>query len=65
MHEADDLIVFKLSDMKHPIAGRLRRFKNKGRWTQADYAYIHRGDGKILAKYSFGFAVLKTIDLNN
>ncbi len=63
MDSGDKLVVFKLSDMKEPIAGRYREFKDEGRFTNADYVYIHRGDGLILQKYSFGFEIIKEIEL--
>jgi hypothetical protein len=63
MHPEDKLVVFKLSDMKYPIAGRLREFENKGRWTDSNYVYIHRGDGTILQKYSYGYEILQEINL--
>ena len=63
MHHEDKLVIFKLNDMLHPIAGRLRQFVNKGRFTDPDYVYIHRGDGTILQKYTHGFTILKEITL--
>lgn len=62
MHPDDELVVFKLYDMMHPIAGRLRRFE-EGRFEKSEYCYVHRGDGTILHKYSFGFEVLQSIEL--
>ena len=50
----DKMVIFKLNDMIYPTAGRLNE-KEK-------YVYIHRADGVILAKYSFGFRVLKIIE---
>lgn len=63
MHPDDPLVVFKLSDMLHPIAGRYRRFIDEGRWTKNDYVYIHRGDGTILHKYLYGFEILAVVEL--
>jgi hypothetical protein len=63
MHPKDKLVVFKLNDMQHPIAGRLREFINEGRFSKSNYVYIHRGDGQILQKYSFGFTILQEIEL--
>lgn len=65
MHPENKLVVFKLYDMLYPIAGRLRQFVDKGRWTEPDYVYIHRGDGTILQKYKFGFTVLQEITLED
>lgn len=61
MHPEDALIVFKLSDMKYPVAGRFRHFYNRGKFTEPSYVYVHRADGLILHKYSFGFKVLHLI----
>ncbi len=63
MHPEDPMVVFKLSDMKEPIAGRYRRFIDEGRWTKPDMVYIHRGDGTILHKYNYGFDILKIIEI--
>lgn len=63
MHPEDKIVLFKLHDMKYPIAGRLREFINEGRFSNSSYVYIHRGDGKILQKYSFGFTILQEIEL--
>lgn len=61
MHPEDTLVVFTLYDMLHPIAGRIRQFVDQGKWTPPDYVYIHRGDGAIVQKYTFGFTVVKEI----
>lgn len=58
MSPDDAMVIFKLSDMKHPIAGRYRKFEKNGRFTHPDYVYIHRGDGLILQKYLHGFTIL-------
>ena len=63
MHPDDQLVLFKLSDMKYPIAGRLREFVDNGRLSEPNYVYIHRGDGAILQKYIFGFTILQKIEL--
>lgn len=63
MSPDDKMVVFKLYDMKYPIAGRLRQFVDKGRFTDSDYVYIHRGDGTILHKYSYGYEILTEIVL--
>jgi hypothetical protein len=65
MHPDDALVVFKLSDMLHPIAGRHRAFVDNGRFSKADYVYVHRGDGTILHKYSYGFEIIKKIILTS
>lgn len=65
MHPEDRIVVFKLYDMMHPIAGRLRVFVDKGRWTESEYVYVHRGDGTILHKYTYGFEILKEVDLDD
>jgi hypothetical protein len=54
MNPDDKFVIFKLYDMKYPIAGRVTN-DNK-------YVYVHRADGLILAKYTFGFQILKTIE---
>lgn len=61
MSPDDAMVIFKLSDMKHPIAGRYRKFEKNGRFTHPDYVYIHRGDGLILQKYLHGFTILSEV----
>jgi hypothetical protein len=63
MSPLDDIVVFKLCDMLHPIAGRVRHFIDKGRFSNSSYVYIHRGDGTILQKYTFGYKILQTIEV--
>ncbi|ELP5903013.1 hypothetical protein QTV49_005070 [Vibrio vulnificus] len=63
MNPDDAMVIFKLSDMKHPIAGRYRKFEKEGRFTKPDYVYIHRGDGQILQKYKHGFTILSEIEI--
>lgn len=63
MHKDDPIVVIKLYDFKEPVAGRFRQFEDKGRWTKPIYVYIHRADGTILQKYTYGFEILTIVEI--